>query len=244
MAGNIEVPIDCYEVSGDTEKEAGDYKLTVTAKTKDSQGNAIKNNFTGSAEKDWKIKNRTVTTDELGLSENQSQATYYSETEDLEVPEGVVAYIITGVNGNNVVTQRIRYIPKRVAVFVEQTTSTENPLEVIPDASELPLKGTAVDLNVASISGGTVYVLYKGEFVKSTTGTIPAKRCYLLLPNNVAAGTRAFGITGGGSDGSTAIKSINDEPSTIDNWYDMRGRRIEKPTKGLYILNGKKVVIK
>jgi hypothetical protein len=245
MAGNIEVPIDCYEVSGNTEKEAGDYKLTVTAKTMDSSGNPIKNNFTGSAEKVWKIKNRTVTTDELGLSENQSQATYYSETEDLEVPEGVVAYIITGVNGNNVVTQRIRYIKKGVAVFVEQTTSTENPLEVIPDASELPLKGTAVDLNVASISGGTVYVLYKGEFVKSTTGTIPAKRCYLLLPNNVAAGTRAFGIIGGGSDGSTAIKSINDEPSTIDNWYDMGGHRIEKPTKtGIYIKNGKKVAIK
>ena len=245
MAGDIEVPVDCYEVSGNTGKEAGDYKLTVTAKTMDSSGNPIKNNFTGSAEKDWKIKNRTVTTDELGLSENQSQATYYSETEDLEVPEGVVAYIITGVNGNNVVTQRIRYIKKGVAVFVEQTTSTENPLEVIPDASELPLKGTAVDLNVASISGGTVYVLYKGEFVKSTTGTIPAKRCYLLLPNNVAAGTRAFGIIGGGSDGSTAIKSINDEPSTIDNWYDMGGHRIEKPTKtGIYIKNGKKVAIK
>ena len=66
----------------------------------------------------------------------------------------------------------------------------------------------------------------------------------LLLPNNVAAGTRAFGIIGGGSDGSTAIKSINDEPSTIDNWYDMRGRRIEKPTKtGIYIKNGKIVVI-
>ena len=245
-AGDIEVPVDCYEVSGNTTgKEAGDYKLTVTAKTMDSSGNPIKNNFTGSAEKDWKIKNRTVTTDELGLSENQSQATYYSETEDLEVPEGVVAYIITGVNGNNVVTQRIRYIKKGVAVFVEQTTSTENPLEVIPDASELPLKGTAVDLNVASISGGTVYVLYKGEFVKSTTGTIPAKRCYLLLPNNVAAGTRAFGIIGGGSDGSTAIKSINDEPSTIDNWYDMGGHRIEKPTKtGIYIKNGKKVAIK
>ena len=245
MAGNIEVPIDCYEVSDNTGTEAGDYTLIVKAKTEDGSGNVFKNNFTGSAEKDWKIKNRTVTTDELGLSENQSQATYYSETEDLEVPEGVVAYIITGVNGNNVVTQRIRYIPKRVAVFVEQTTSTENPLEVIPDASELPLKGTAVDLNVASISGGTVYVLYKGEFVKSTTGTIPAKRCYLLLPNNVAAGTRAFGIIGGGSDGSTAIKSINDEPSTIDNWYDMGGHRIEKPTKtGIYIKNGKKVVIK
>ena len=244
MAGDIEVAADYYEISGNSGTEAGNYTLIVTAKTVDSSGNPIKNNFMGSAEKQWKIKNRTVTTSELGVSENQPQGTYYSETEDLEVPEGVIAYIITGVNGNNVVTQRVSYIPKGVAVLVEQTTSTENPLTEIPDASQLPLKGTTEPKDVSSISGGTVYVLYKGEFVKSTTGTIPAKRCYLLLANDVAAGTRAFGIIGGGSDGSTAIKSINDEPSTIDNWYDMRGRRIEKPTKGLYILNGKKIVVK
>ena len=245
MAGDIEVAADYYEISGNSSgTEARNYTLIVTAKTVDSSGNPIKNNFMGSAEKQWKIKNRTVTTSELGVSENQPQGTYYSETEDLEVPEGVIAYIITGVNGNNVVTQRVSYIPKGVAVLVEQTTSTENPLTEIPDASQLPLKGTTEPKDVSSISGGTVYVLYKGEFVKSTTGTIPAKRCYLLLANDVAAGTRAFGIIGGGSDGSTAIKSINDEPSTIDNWYDMRGRRIEKPTKGLYILNGKKIVVK
>ena len=243
MAGDIKVPVDCYEVSGNTEKKVGNHKLIVTAKTKDSQGNMIKNNFKGSSKEiNWKIKNRTVTANELGLSENQPQATYYSETEDLELPDGVIAYIITGVNGNNVVTQRVSYIPKGVAVLVESGTSTQTVNDEIP--SQLPLKGTAVDLNVTSISGGTVYVLYKGEFVKSTTGTIPAKRCYLLLSNDVAAGTRAFGIIGGGSDGSTSIKSINDALSTTDKWYDMRGRRIEKPTKtGIYIKNGKIVVI-
>jgi hypothetical protein len=135
-----------------------------------------------------------------------------------------------------------------VPVFVELTTSSEEPTEIPEDPSQLPLKGTAEPKDVTSISGGTVFVLYKGEFVKSTTGTIPAHRCYLLLSNDVAAGTRAFGIIRGvgGSNGSTAIKSIeiDNAPSTIENWYDMRGRRIEKPTKtGIYIKNGKIVVI-
>ena len=29
-----------------------------------------------------------------------------------------------------------------------------------------------------------------------------------------------------------------------DNYYDLQGRRVAQPTKGLYIVNGKKVVIK
>ena len=29
-----------------------------------------------------------------------------------------------------------------------------------------------------------------------------------------------------------------------ENVYDLQGRRVEKPTKGLYIVNGKKIVIK
>ena len=31
---------------------------------------------------------------------------------------------------------------------------------------------------------------------------------------------------------------------TIDNYYDLQGRRVAQPTKGLYIVNGRKVVIK
>lgn len=247
MAGDIEVDPSYYEVSGNTGTQAGNYTLTVTAKTKDSSGNEIKNNFKNTVTATFTIKNhRTVTKDELGLSEDQPQATYYSNTEDLDVPDGVVAYIITGVSEGKVTTRRISYIPKGMPVFVELTTSSEESLTEIPDPSQLPLKGTAEPKDVSSITGGTVYVLYNGEFVKSVSGTIPAHRCYLLLSNDMAGGARAFGIIrgDGGSDGLTAIKPIDNAPSTIDNWYDMQGRRIDKPTKtGIYIKDGKLVVI-
>ena len=43
----------------------------------------------------------------------------------------------------------------------------------------------------------------------------------------------------------TGIAEIDGDDDTSDKWYDMRGRRIAKPTtKGLYIKNGKKVVVK
>ena len=242
MAGDIEVDPSYYEISGNTGKEAKTYSLTVTAKTVDSSGNPIKNNFKNSKTVDWVIKNRTVTISELGVSESQPQGTYYSETEDLEVPEGVVAYIITGINGNSVTTQRVSYIPKGVAVLVEKGQSSESPNDATPYPSTLPLKGTQEPVDVTSITGGTVYVLYNGEFVKSTSGTIPAHRCYLLIPDQIASGTRSFGIDHG--DGTTSLREVKGEKWADGEWYTLQGQRIAKPAKGLYILNGKKVMIK
>lgn len=252
MAGDIEVPIDCYEVSGNTEKEAGDYKLTVTAKTMDSSGNPIKNNFTGSAEKAWKINinHRTASAEELGFkSETQTASTYYNSDEDFNLPEGYVAYIIIGINGNSVTTQRVSYIPNGVAVLVEKGQSSESPNDATPYPSTLPLKGTLEPVDVTSITDGTVYVLYNGEFVKSTSGTIPAHRCYLLFATNVASGTRSFSIDHG--DGTTALREVRSEGVKGEKladgeWYTLQGRKFTtKPTKpGLYILNGKKIVVK
>ena len=45
------------------------------------------------------------------------------------------------------------------------------------------------------------------------------------------------------SDVPVGIASIHHQPSTI-HYYDLQGRRVLQPTKGMYIVNGKKVVIK
>ena len=243
MAGDIEVAADYYEISGNSGTEAGNYTLTVTAKLKNSDGSDFKNNFTSSAEKAWKINHRTASAEELGFkSETQTASTYYNSDEDFNLPEGYVAYIITGINGNSVTTQRVSYIPNGVAVLVEKGQSSESPNDATPYPSTLPLKGTQEPVDVTSITGGTVYVLYNGEFVKSTSGTIPAHRCYLLIPDQIASGTRSFGIDHG--DGTTALREVKGEKWADGEWYTLQGQRIAKPAKGLYILNGKKVVIK
>ena len=244
MVGDIEVVADYYEISGNSSgTEAENYTLIVTAKTVNSDGSHFKNNFKGSAEKAWKINHRTASAEELGFkSETQTASTYYNSDEDFNLPEGYVAYIITGINGNSVTTQRVSYIPKDVAVLVEKGQSSESPNDATPYPSTLPLKGTQEPVDVTSITGGTVYVLYNGEFVKSTSGTIPAHRCYLLIPDQIASGTRSFGIDHG--DGTTSLREVKGEKWADGEWYTLQGQRIAKPAKGLYILNGKKVVIK
>lgn len=47
------------------------------------------------------------------------------------------------------------------------------------------------------------------------------------------------------SDTATAVKAIDNEQDKGDKAiYDLSGRRVENPQKGIYIVNGKKVVIK
>ena len=93
--------------------------------------------------------------------------------------------------------------------------------------------------------------------------TIGANRCYLPIKNKEVAGTRSA------SSGQTQIafeeadevigiqlmRGIGDDSGETTNltpalskgegeWYTLQGQRVAKPGKGLYIRNGKKVVIK
>ena len=97
--------------------------------------------------------------------------------------------------------------------------------------------------------------------------TIGANRCYLpILNKDAAAGTRSansdvnqiifeeadevIGIQllrgiGGDENGTTSIKDLTPALSEGEGeWYTLQGQRVAKPGKGIYIKNGKKVVIK
>ena len=72
-------------------------------------------------------------------------------------------------------------------------------------------------------------------------GTIGANKCWLELPTSAASNARAivFAETTGVKE-VREVKEVND-----DSFYDLNGRKVNIPTKkGIYILNGKKVVVK
>ena len=107
-------------------------------------------------------------------------------------------------------------------------------------------------------SGVGFYKVTKEEGV-----TISANRCYLPIKNKEASGTRS---TGSGQSqiafeeadeviGIPLMRGIGDDNSgTTDltpalskgegEWYTLQGQRVAKPGKGLYIHNGKVVVIR
>lgn len=80
----------------------------------------------------------------------------------------------------------------------------------------------------------------------SAAVTIPAGKAYIEVPNS-AFSDGAHDLTFGFEDtGATGICSVENDELQIENAkiYNLAGQRVAQPTKGLYIVNGKKVIVK
>ena len=80
--------------------------------------------------------------------------------------------------------------------------------------------------------------------VKNNVTNIPGNKAFLVLTSTEAqAKSFVLEFEDGGTTGIETIE--NSKNSTEDGvYYDLQGRRVENPTRGIYIVNGKKVVIK
>lgn len=80
--------------------------------------------------------------------------------------------------------------------------------------------------------------------LNNTVTTIPGNKAFLVLTN---AEVQAKGFVLEFEDGgTTGIETIENSKHSTESgvYYDLQGRRVENPTRGVYIVNGKKVVIK
>ena len=94
---------------------------------------------------------------------------------------------------------------------------------------------------------GAGNTLYWPQPSNNQTPYLNACRAYFQLNNGLTA-AEVSAARMNFEDDATGISDalrLNDKGQmTNDNFYDLQGRKIEKPTKGLYIHNGKKVIIK
>ena len=92
-----------------------------------------------------------------------------------------------------------------------------------------------------TVPAGSYYFKSNQLWQAGGSGTTSMKpfRAY-FTPATVGARELNFVVDGE----TTGIEVIDNSQWTIDNVYDLQGRRVDQPTKGLYIVNGKKVVIK
>ncbi len=80
----------------------------------------------------------------------------------------------------------------------------------------------------------------EGSQFKNTTATVNPFRAYFKSVGSSSLGSLAIGS----DDDVTGIKTIGNLPQTMDDYYNLQGRKVVTPTKGLYIVGGKKVVVK
>lgn len=217
----------------------------------------------------WKGAQQTVTlsyTAESGSANVKTATVYYSEP-TINVTMGsegymtycnknaalsfgdLEAYVVSAVGSDNVTLTKITEAPANTPVVLKGSAGSHN-LTVLESAS-------AVETNKLYCSNGTVanndsrnvYALAKkGDpavvgFYKLKDGVkVPEGKCYISV-NKSSSAPEFFGL---GGDGNTT--GMNDVRSKMEEgrgeFYNLNGQRAAQPTKGLYIVNGKKYVVK
>lgn len=179
--------------------------------------------------------------------------TFVDPEHNLIVPSVLTAFTVKSVGETSVVLSPIEdgIIPAGVPVLLLSKTVDSDDIRT----SSTEEKGTATagQLKAAPKGGkevkaiGNIYLLYKDKFYLSQTGTIPENGVYLELKEEQAQKASSRGVLSIGDDGTTGIQQIENGLNLEKNgWYTLDGRRLNAAPsrKGLYINNGKKVVIK
>lgn len=240
-----------YEVSYSNNTEIGTATVNIT-------GHGDFAGTTGT--KNFHITRNVVISDATG-----HYSTYYnSDAVPLTVPYGLQAYKVTGVDfGEGKTTiEAIGYLPAGTPVLLNASSGTCNGTyhlkkttgEVPGDCSTNYIgKGENDPRDYASLlaDNTAIYVLRNDKFYKAyNSGTLPANRCYIAKPaaasSPAAPPTLTIGFGGGDVTSINMIEDENNGASGTGNWYTLDGRKLQsQPTKkGIYIRDGKKVIIK
>ena len=165
-----------------------------------------------------------------------------------EVPEGVTVWNVTGIDNGQLVMSKTEgnILPKDtpVLLYSEGKTSyewlsrvadgnvkTDNSILKGSAAETAVAAGSVMTLGHSKESGAIGFWLFSGT-------TVPANRAYIAdFPSTARGFALPFEET------TTGIDDVNVN-GDLNKVYDLMGRRVSKAQHGLYVVSGKKVVIK
>lgn len=162
--------------------------------------------------------------------------------------ESLTAYTAT-CSESTVTLTAVSNVPAGTGVVLKGAANTYN-IPVI--ASSTTAKGDLLGSTTAATAynayeGYTLYMLNKvddkAQFVPVTSGEIAAGKAFLKVAGGNSSQARSLNVVFAGE--ATGISQIANGIQNAENAvYNLSGQRISQPTKGLYIVNGKKVIIK
>lgn len=161
------------------------------------------------------------------------------------IPAGVKAYYVSAKGAGATMTAiDAQAIPANQGVIL--TSESGDAATMVPAAGETAATITGNQLGhsagaAKTLTAGEGYILGNGTegiaFYPCKAGSLPSNKAY-LLGNGESAIVMNFG------NAVTGINTIAAPASAKAPIFDLSGRRVVKATKGLYIQNGKKVIVK
>ena len=163
----------------------------------------------------------------------------------------VKAYKVTHAEGEVAKTKQVHDIAAEEGVILVGKTAEDTFLLLQPDAATSDfrdniLSGTTTRLTITEAEKESILVLGNGTngvgFYNPSSTTLKENRAY--LPAAVVMGEATNGLRldfGGEPTGITATETLNNDNAPI---YDLSGRRVANPVKGIYVKGGKKIYVK
>ncbi len=198
----------------------------------------------------WEIKNVKIAEQNQSVNISTAQYASYCSPYKLDFSETDVKAYKASVNtetGNVTLTQ-VDVVPANEGVVLHCATAGTYSIPVTTaEASDVAgnemvgvLARTQVLWNPSD--GVYNYILQQGEFYKANDGYLRANRAYLSTSYDVSAsGARSLKIGFAEETGISLTPALSEGEGV---YFNLRGQRVQSPGKGLYIVNGRKVVIK
>ena len=171
---------------------------------------------------------------------------------DVELPAGVEAYTIRGYEGNALTLSEA--ITGTLPAFTAALVYKEGGMDPVTFSGKATDRLTTANTShylvgvfqpTLATAGNYVLMLNDedkavfGQVVAGDEPTIGANRCYLQL-SDPEPPTQQLRLPNTG--GSTHIQSAEQQNDAVV--YDLTGRRVDAAAKGIYIVNGKKMLVK
>lgn len=191
----------------------------------------------------------------------------YSSSNALDFSNtGIDAYYVpsSGINGTTVTPTVVKdgIVPSETGIIIKNTsvakvaavptvTTTasfdDNLLKPVISETTVSKAETGYYNYIFGITGTDESTIGFYE-IGSTPATLPAGKAYLQVSSELSTttgGAKYFTLSFDGDSDVTGISNVAVERAAEDGaYYTLSGVRVAQPTKGLYIHNGKKVVIK
>lgn len=193
----------------------------------------------------------------INIATEEGFGTFYTD-KNYVLPQGLTAFGYTSIDDNNTLTKSEEYVagdivPANTAVVVKGAKGSYNYYNTEEAATKTIeknlLKGVTTDTRIEATSGVKRYILTRADdgilaFYRTNTGNINVKanRAYLEVPTTMAVAS--FSLEG-------TATGINNVVTTAakQGIYTISGVRLNATTTkelpaGIYIVDGKKVIVK
>lgn len=193
----------------------------------------------------------------INIATEEGFGTFYTD-KNYVLPQGLTAFGYTSIDDNNTLTKSVEYVagdivPANTAVVVKGAKGSYNYYNTEEAATKTIeknlLKGVTTDTRFEATSGVKRYILTRADdgilaFYRTNSGTINVKanRAYLEVPTAMAVAS--FSLEG-------SATGINNVVTTAakQGIYTISGVRLNATTTkelpaGIYIVDGKKVIVK